>query len=100
MNTRNVRVWDLPTRLFHWLLAVLVVAAYITGQIGGSFIEWHGKVGIAITGLLAFRLVWGVIGSTYARFADGACDAEQYVHSAGAVAEGEGQGHHAADDYA
>ncbi len=70
MNTRNVRVWDLPTRLFHWLLAVLVVAAYITAQIGGSLIEWHGRVGIAITGLLVFRLVWGVIGSTYARFAD------------------------------
>ena len=70
MNTRNVRVWDLPTRLFHWLLAVLVVAAYITAHIGGSLIEWHGRVGIAITGLLVFRLVWGVIGSTYARFAD------------------------------
>jgi len=70
MNTRKVRVWDLPTRLFHWLLAVLVVAAYITAQIGGSLIEWHGRVGIAITGLLAFRLVWGVVGSTYARFAD------------------------------
>ena len=70
MNTRNVRVWDLPTRLFHWLLAVLVVAAYVTAQIGGSLIEWHGRVGIAITGLLVFRLVWGVIGSTYARFAD------------------------------
>lgn len=70
MKMRRVRVWDLPTRLFHWLLAVLVVVAYITAQIGGSLIEWHGRVGIAITGLLAFRLVWGVIGSTYARFAD------------------------------
>ena len=44
---------------FHWLLAILVVAAYVTAQIGGSLIEWHGRVGIAITGLLAFRLVWG-----------------------------------------
>ena len=70
MNSRTVRVWDLPTRLFHWLLAILVVAAYVTAEIGGSLIEWHGRVGIAITGLLAFRLVWGVIGSTYARFAD------------------------------
>jgi len=70
MTTRKVRVWDLPTRLFHWLLAVLVVAAYVTGQLGGSFIQWHGRVGIAILGLLTFRLVWGFIGSTYARFAD------------------------------
>jgi len=70
MNKRSVLVWDLPTRVFHWLLAVLVVAAYVTAQIGGNLIEWHGRTGIAIIGLLAFRLVWGFIGSTYARFAD------------------------------
>ena len=70
MNTRKIRVCDLPTRLFHWLLVVLVLAAYVTGQIGGSMIEWHGRAGVAITGLLAFRIVWGIVGSTYARFAD------------------------------
>ncbi|HRP26715.1 MAG TPA: cytochrome b/b6 domain-containing protein [Thauera sp.] len=70
MRKTRVRVWDLPTRLFHWLLAGLVVAAYVTGQLGGSYMEWHGRVGIAIVGLLSFRLVWGVIGSTYARFSD------------------------------
>ncbi len=70
MSKTRVRVWDLPTRLFHWLLAVLAVAAYVTGQLGGSYMEWHGRVGIAIVGLLSFRLVWGLIGSTYARFSD------------------------------
>lgn len=70
MNTRVIRVWDLPTRLFHWTLLVLVVAAFVTGWLGGNLIEWHGRAGIAIAGLLAFRLVWGFIGSTYARFAD------------------------------
>ncbi|MFU2489671.1 cytochrome b/b6 domain-containing protein [Thauera sp. WH-1] len=70
MSKTRVRVWDLPTRLFHWLLAALAVAAYVTGQLGGSYMEWHGRVGIAIVGLLSFRLVWGVIGSTYARFSD------------------------------
>ncbi|ATE62806.1 cytochrome b/b6 domain-containing protein [Thauera sinica] len=70
MNERIVRVWDLPTRIFHWTLLVLVVAAFATGWIGGNLIEWHGRAGIAITGLLAFRLLWGFIGSTYARFAD------------------------------
>ncbi|NLF54906.1 MAG: cytochrome B [Thauera phenolivorans] len=70
MDKFTVRVWDLPTRAFHWLLAILVVVAYVTAQIGGNLIEWHGRVGIAIVGLLCFRLVWGVIGSTYARFAD------------------------------
>lgn len=70
MSTRTIKVWDLPTRIFHWLLAMLVVAAFVTGWLGGNLIEWHGRAGIAITGLLAFRLVWGFIGSTYARFAD------------------------------
>ncbi|CAH1746497.1 Cytochrome B [Thauera humireducens] len=70
MSTRTIKVWDLPTRIFHWLLAILVVAAFVTGWLGGNLIEWHGRAGIAITGLLAFRLVWGFIGSTYARFAD------------------------------
>ena len=70
MSTRTIKVWDLPTRVFHWLLALLVVAAFVTGWLGGNLIEWHGRAGIAITALLAFRLVWGFIGSTYARFAD------------------------------
>ncbi len=69
MSTRTIRIWDLPTRLFHWLLVVLVVASFVTGWLGGNLIEWHGRAGIAITGLLAFRLVWGFVGSTYARFA-------------------------------
>ena len=57
MSTRTIRIWDLPTRLFHWLLLLLVVAAFVTGWLGGNLIEWHGRAGIAITGLLAFRLV-------------------------------------------
>lgn len=70
MSTCKIRVWDLPTRVFHWLLAILVVAAFVTGIAGGNLIEWHGRAGIATAGLLAFRLVWGFVGSTYARFAD------------------------------
>lgn len=69
MSSKRILLWDLPTRLFHWLLAASVVAAVVSGQIGGNLIEWHGKIGILIAGLLGFRLVWGVLGSTYARFA-------------------------------
>lgn len=69
MNSTRFRLWDLPTRLFHWTLALGVVAAIVTGQIGGNLIEWHGRIGIGIVGLLVFRLVWGIAGSTYARFA-------------------------------
>lgn len=69
MGTQRIRVWDLPTRLFHWSLVVLVVALIISGKIGGNLIDWHGKFGLAILGLLTFRIIWGLVGSTYARFA-------------------------------
>ncbi len=65
----KIKVWDLPTRLFHWLLVALVAAAVISVKIGGSAaMEWHGRFGHLIFGLIVFRLVWGVVGSTYARF--------------------------------
>jgi cytochrome b len=65
----RIKVWDLPTRLFHWLLFVTVAAALWSGWVGGSWIEWHGRLGLLVLGLLVFRLVWGFLGSTYARFA-------------------------------
>lgn len=65
---KRVRVWDLPTRIFHWSLVALVVVAFISGFIGGSAMVWHGRIGVAIAGLLAFRIAWGFAGSTYARF--------------------------------
>lgn len=69
MNSQRIRLWDLPTRLFHWLLVLAVVAAVVSGQIGGKLIDLHGKIGLAIVGLITFRVVWGFAGSTYARFA-------------------------------
>ncbi len=69
MNNNRIKVWDLPTRIFHWSLLVLVALAVVTGQIGGNAIDWHAKIGLAILGLLAFRVAWGFAGSTYARFA-------------------------------
>lgn len=65
----TIQVWDLPLRLFHWLLALAVVAAIVTGEIGGNLIDWHGRIGVFIVGLLVFRLIWGFVGSTHARFA-------------------------------
>ena len=66
---QRIQLWDLPTRLFHWSLALLVCGAIITGKIGGGAMVWHGRIGITLVGLLAFRLIWGFVGSTYARFA-------------------------------
>jgi cytochrome b len=64
----TIPIWDLPHRLFHWLLAISVAAAYITAKIGGEWIDWHGRLGIFILGLLIFRLIWGFVGSTHSRF--------------------------------
>ncbi len=69
MSRKRILLWDLPTRLFHWLLVASVAAAIVTGQLGGGLIDWHGRIGLFIVGLLAFRLTWGLVGSTYARFA-------------------------------
>jgi cytochrome b len=68
MDVKRIRIWDLPTRLFHWMLVLCVLASFVSGQLGGNLIEWHGKIGLFIVGLIVFRLVWGLIGSTYARF--------------------------------
>ena len=61
-------VWDLPLRLFHWLLALSMAAVYVTGKLGGLWLYWHVQVGVFILALLTFRIVWGFVGSTYARF--------------------------------
>lgn len=64
----RVKIWDLPTRVFHWMLFILVVAAVVTENLGGNAMEWHGRIGLAILGLVSFRISWGFVGSTYARF--------------------------------
>jgi cytochrome b len=67
--SHRVRVWDLPTRLFHWLLAACVVGLVITGHIGGGLIDWHARLGYCVLALLLFRLVWGLVGGYWSRFA-------------------------------
>ena len=64
----RITVWDLPLRLFHWLLVLAVAGALTTSQMGANWIDWHGRFGLAVVGLIAFRLAWGVLGSTYSRF--------------------------------
>ena len=70
MNTRKIRVWDLPTRLFHWLLAACIAALLISGEVGGEAMVWHARFGMLALALILFRLVWGVLGPRYARFAE------------------------------
>lgn len=61
-------VWDLPTRLFHWLLVLLLVGSFLAVKAGGNWIDWHFRAGYAILALIVFRIVWGFVGGHYARF--------------------------------
>jgi cytochrome b len=65
----RVRVWDLPTRLFHWVLVVCIVCLFITGYRGGDVMPWHARFGYAVMTLLIFRIVWGFVGGRWSRFA-------------------------------
>jgi cytochrome b len=64
----RIRLWDLPVRVFHWSLVAAVLVAFVTAKLGGDWMDWHGRAGLAIVGLVTFRLVWGIVGSTHARF--------------------------------
>ena len=72
MNTREpsiaVKVWDLPTRIFHWSLALCVTALVISAEIGGDAMVWHFRLGYCVLSLLLFRVIWGFIGGKWSRF--------------------------------
>ncbi|ABM57044.1 cytochrome b/b6 domain-containing protein [Verminephrobacter eiseniae] len=69
MTQHTVRIWDLPTRIFHWALAACVVALVITGKLGGNAMLWHLRLGHVVLALLLFRIVWGLVGGRWSRFA-------------------------------
>ena len=64
--SRVVLVWDVSIRLVHWLIVILVAAAYATWRL--NWMVWHGRIGYTLLALLLFRLLWGVFGSDTARF--------------------------------
>ena len=64
----SVRVWDLPLRLFHWLLVLCLIGSFVTIKIGGSWTDWHFRFGYTALALILFRLLWGLVGPRYARF--------------------------------
>ncbi|OQW60460.1 MAG: hypothetical protein A4S17_00790 [Proteobacteria bacterium HN_bin10] len=69
-SEREVHVWDLPTRLFHWSLLALVIVAWFTGEEEGAAAQIHRYAGETIAGLIVFRVIWGFMGGEHARFAD------------------------------
>jgi cytochrome b len=66
--SNKVRVWDLPTRIFHWTLVLCVVCLVTTAKIGGAAMDWHFRLGYLVLALLLFRLTWGFIGGRWSRF--------------------------------
>ena len=67
---RGVPTWDLPVRVFHWSLMLLVIAQLVTASIGGNAMPFHAFGGYAILALVLFRILWGFLGGTHARFRD------------------------------
>ena len=63
-----VRVWDAPTRLFHWSLVSCVIGLFVTSRVGGEAMDWHIRFGYAVLTLLLFRLIWGFVGGHWSRF--------------------------------
>ncbi len=65
---QTLRVWDLPTRLFHWALVLCVASLIVSGLRGGAALEWHLRFGYCTLTLLLFRVVWGIVGGHWSRF--------------------------------
>lgn len=62
-----IKIWDIPTRLFHWSLVVLFVFLIVSGE-SDDLMEYHFYAGYLLSGLILFRVIWGVVGTRYARF--------------------------------
>jgi cytochrome b len=77
---KMIRVWDLPIRLFHWLLVICIAGSLICVNIGGNAMQWHAYFGYSILTLLIFRLVWGFVGSRHARFSSFAPSGQTIVN--------------------
>lgn len=80
--SRSVRAWDLPTRIFHWVLVLLIVSAWVSiefsNEIGDTTMKWHRYNGYALLIIILWRLLWGLFGSSTSRFGN-------FVRSPGAA---------------
>jgi cytochrome b len=68
-SAKRIRIWDLPTRIFHWALLVCVVGLVVTGKVGNEWMIWHFRLGYCVMTLLLFRIIWGFVGGKWSRFA-------------------------------
>ena len=70
MTEPKCLVWDLPLRLFHWLFALSIFGSWLTAELGFEYMQAHFYLGYFMIGLVIFRVIWGFIGPTHARFSN------------------------------
>ncbi|MCC6641790.1 MAG: DUF1924 domain-containing protein [Deltaproteobacteria bacterium] len=88
----RTKVWDLPVRLFHAALPVLIVALFLTSE-DEDFVSWHARLGIAVLALVVARIAWGFFGSRHARFSDFVPSPAGLLHYARGYLRGEPEPH-------
>lgn len=66
----TLKVWDLPTRAFHWLLVASIAIAFLSSEEDFGLADWHQAAGWVAGVLIVFRVVWGLVGGEHARFGD------------------------------
>ena len=66
--TEKHLIWDLPLRIFHWSFAITILASWYTSEQEGEMVELHMQLGFVALALIAFRILWGIIGPKHARF--------------------------------
>ncbi|RZA00720.1 MAG: cytochrome B [Moraxellaceae bacterium] len=84
-SARTINVWDLPVRIFHWLLVLNFIGAFITNWLGVRYFKYHAWCGYSILILVAFRIIWGFVGTYHARFwhfIPGVTGLKTYIHAA------------------
>ena len=69
-RSTDVKVWDLPLRLFHWTLVIAIALALLSSEEDSPLNQWHVLSGWVVAVLIAFRLVWGLVGGEHSRFSD------------------------------